>query len=207
MGVMIQEAAGAADTTPRRHRRHGLAALGLLTVASLGLSILGIGTGEGPLGPTGPRGSYGVSAGRDVGDDLTEGGTVLTNHGWFTVHVESIHPLPVDDAAKGLTITDVQLAPASDLVGFLDGTGEEFVGREVRRPTAGYSILPHHRVDGGASQAEVLVHARITRPGTWTYRGYEITYRSGLARHHMVVDAELQVCTPAGRDCSNDTAP
>lgn len=133
MGVMIQETAGAADTTPRRHRRHGLAALGLLTVASLGLSVLGIGTGEGPLGPTGPRGWYGAAVGRDVGADVTEGGTVLTNHGWFTVHVESIRPLPVDDATRGLSITDVQLAPASgSMVGLVDGTGEEFVGREVR---------------------------------------------------------------------------
>lgn len=40
----------------------------------------------------------------------------------------------------------------------------------------------------------------------WTYRGYEVTYRSGPVRHRMVVDVDLQACTPAGRDCSQDTA-
>lgn len=186
-----------APTTHRR--RNAVLALGGLAAAGLVLSVLGIGTGDGPLGPPG---GYGTSVSRDVGSEFTEGSTTLVNHGWFAAHIESIRPLPVDDATQGLAITDVQLAPASGpLIGLVDGSGEEYVSDGVRSPAAGYTLLGSRRFDGAGSRAEVLVRARVTHPGAWTYRGYEVTYRSGLVRHHMVVDVELQACTPSGRDC------
>jgi hypothetical protein len=191
MGVTMQGTTGAVDTAPRRHRRHGPAALGLLTVASLGLSVLGIGTGDGPLGPPD---AYVLGVSGDVGRELTDGVTMLDDDGWFAAHVESIRPLPVDDASRGLTITGIELARPG-------------AGPGVRSAAEGYTLLAGRRSGGAGSQAALLVHARITQPGTWSYRGYEITYRSGLVRHHMVVDAQLTACTPAGRDCSKDTAP
>jgi hypothetical protein len=98
----------------------------------------------------------------------------------------------------------VRLGPASggSLIGLVDGTGAEFVSTEVRSPASDYTIRAGRRSHGEGSRAEILVRARITRPGVWTYRGYEVTYRSGLVRHRMVLDVQLQACTPTGRDCS-----
>lgn len=190
---------GTATRAQHTHRAHGVAALGLLTAASLGLSVLGIGTGNGPLGP--PT-SYGMGISRDVGDEFTEGATMLRNDGWFTAHVEGIRPVPVDDAAARMPVTAVEIAPSSDLgIGMSEGPGYDTLAREVRSPVRGYAIPPQRLVGERASLAEVLVRAKITEPGVSTYRGYEVTYRSGFVRHRMVVDVELQGCTPRGATC------
>ena len=199
MGVGIQEPAGSATRTPRTQGRRAVAAFGLLTVVSLALSVLGIGTGDGPLGP--PMG-YGASIPRDVGDEFTEGTTMLVNDGLFSVHIESIRPLPFGDGATGLSITAVELAPHQDLgVGMVDGPGYETVPRDIRRSPGGYQIPPERRVGERASMAEVLLRITVERAGVWTYRGYEVVYRSGFVRHRMVMPIDLQVCTPRGATC------
>jgi hypothetical protein len=48
--------------------------LGALTLVSIGLSVVGTGTGDGPLGPP-PV--YGAGISRDVGDEVTEGSAFL----------------------------------------------------------------------------------------------------------------------------------
>lgn len=199
MGATIHEPVGTAARAPRAPRRQGPAALGLLTVASIGLSALGIGTGDGPLGP--PPG-YGVGVSRDVGSEVTEGSTFLVNHGWFTAHLESVRPVSVGDEAAGLTVTAVEVAPASPSgIGMVDGDGYEYVAQGVRSSPAGYTVLPERRVGKDTGYVEVLVRAKVTRPGTWHYRGYEIVYRSGFVKHRMTVGADFWVCTPSGTQC------
>lgn len=199
MGVTIQEPVGTAARAPHVHRRRGVAALGLLTVASIGLSVVGIGTGDGPLGPP-PR--YGAGLSTDVGHEFTEGNTFLRNSGVLPVHIESIRAVPIGDATSGAPVTAIEMvAPSSPAIGVVDGAGHDTVPRQLRRDPAGYTIAPQRGVGEQKGTAEVLVRVRVERAGSWSYRGYEVTYRSGFIRHHLVVDAHLQVCTPAGSDC------
>ena len=187
---------------PRRPRRRWgarvAAALAALVVVGFVMAATGWGTGDGPLGP--PPG-YGAGISRDVGDEVTEGTTVLVNDGWFAARIESIRPLPVGDAAAGAPVTAVELALIRPtMVGMADGPGYDTVGPNTRRAARGYAIDPP-RTLGHAGTAEVLVRLRVARPGTWHYRGYEVVYRSAGIRHRMVVQVDLRVCTPRGADC------
>ena len=49
---------------------------------------------------------------------------------------------------------------------------------------------------GTESAFEVLARAKVTHDGVWAYRGYEVTYRSGVVRHRAVLPATLTVCAP-----------
>ena len=199
MEVGIQEPVGTPARAPHAIGRHGVIALALLSVASVILSVLGIGTGDGPLGP--PPG-YGVGISRDVGSEVTEGGTFLENDSWFTAHLERIRPIAVGTEATGLGTTAVEVVPASPSgIGIVDGAGYEHIAKEVRSDPAGYAVLPERRMGQDTGYVEVLVRVKVTRPGAWHYRGYEVTYRSGLVRHHLVVPADLWVCTPSGALC------
>ncbi len=194
---------GTASATPRTRRRPGAAAFGLLTAASVVLSVLGIGTGYGPLGP--PPG-YGAGISRDVGAEVTEGSTFLVNDSWFTAHLESVRPISVGDEAAGLPITAVEITPASPSgIGMVDGAGYEYVAKGMRSSPKDYSVLPERRTGKDAGYIEVLVRARVTEPGAWHYRGYEVTYRSGFVRHRMVVAANFWVCTPSAATCPPGT--
>lgn len=177
-------------------------AVGVLAAVGVTMCLTGIGTGEGPLGPT----DWGASAAtsRDVGDEFTEGAVALVNDGWFDVHIESVRPLPVGDAARGLAVTSVRLAPrvhGRDGVGLVEGSGAEVVPLADRRSPAGFTIPRTSDAGPFGGSAELLVTYEVTRPGTWKYRGYEVVYRSGLVRHRVVLPFVVGVCTPAGKDC------
>lgn len=186
----------------RWSRRRASVAVGVVAVVGATMCLTGIGTGEGPLGPT----DWGASAGasRDVGDEFTEGAVALVNDGWFDVHIDSVRPVPVEDAARGLAVTSVRLAPrvqGRDGIGLVDGSGAEVVPLADRRPPSGYTIPRTRDAGPFGGSAEVLVTYEVTSPGTWEYRGYEVVYRSGLVRHRVVLPFAVGVCTPAGKDC------
>lgn len=207
MGVVVQGDGGSGDAERQPGRRpwgrrwnrwHAAITVGVVAVVGVTMCLTGIGTGDGPLGPPG---GYGAGISRDVGDEVTEGATVLVNDGWFAVHIESIRPLPVDDAGTGLPVTAVELAPARPtMVGMADGPGYETVAANARGTPAGYVIEPPRVLDHDGL-AEVLVRFRVVQPGTWRYHGYEVVYRSGGIRHRMVVAVDLRVCTPRGASC------
>lgn len=183
----------------RRWSRRGVTiTVGVVAAMGVTMGVTGTGTGDGPLGP--PPG-YGAAISRDVGDEVTEGATVLVNRGWFTAHIESIRPLPDDAAVSAVHVTAVELAPTRPtMVGVADGPGYDTVDAASRRPAAGYEIAPQRRHDG-PGQAEVLVRFKVVQPGTWRFRGYEVVYRSGLVRHRMVVAIDFRICTPRGAPC------
>ena len=186
----------------RWNRRRTAIAVAVVAVVGMTMCTTGIGTGEGPLGPT----DWGAGAGasRNVGDEFTEGAVVLVNDGWFDVHVESVRPLPDGDAARGLAVTSVRLSAGvegRDGVGLVDGSGADVVALSERRPPAGYTIPRVADAGQFGGSAEVLVTYRVTRSGTWTYRGYEVVYRSGLVRHRILLPFNVTVCTPSGADC------
>lgn len=206
MGV-VQGDVGFDDAEPPPARRpwwrrwsRRRTAVAVCVVAAVGVTmcLTGIGTGDGPLGP--PPG-YGAAISRNVGDEVTEGATVLVNHGWFTAHIESIRPLPVDAAASAVHVTAVEMAPTRPtMVGMADGRGYDTVDAASRGPVDGYEIAPQRRHDG-PGQAEVLVRLRVDQPGTWRFRGYEVVYRSAGIRHRMVVGVDLQLCAPRTTPC------
>ena len=171
-------------------------AAGLVGAVSVTMAATGWGTGDGPLGPPG-GGEVGVT--RDVGARFTEGLVILHNDGWFDAHIESVRPIPLGPADDGLTVEDVSLARVvSDHgpIGIVDGLGEGLVPTSERRKPAGV-VIPQDRSSGrDSTHLEVLATYRITHPGTWTYRGYEVTYRSGLVRHRMVVPLSVVACAP-----------
>ncbi|MFC8501967.1 hypothetical protein ACFUC1_06375 [Pedococcus sp. NPDC057267] len=186
----------------RWNRRRVAVAVGVVAAVGVTMCLTGIGTGEGPLGPT--HWAAGAGASRDVGDEFTEGAVALVNDGWFDVHLESVRPVPATDTSAGLAVTSVQLAPrvhGRDGIGLVDGSGAELVPLADRRAPAGYTIPRTRDAGPFRGSAEVLVTYRVTRPGTWKYRGYEVVYRSGLVRHRVVMPFAVSVCTPAGKDC------
>lgn len=170
------------------------------------MALAGWGTGDGPLGPPGGA-EVGIT--RDVGARFTDGLVILHNDGWFDARIESVRPLPLGPADDGLTVEDVSLArvvSGHGTIGIVDGLGEGLVPTSERRKPDGV-VLPRDRSAGrDGAQVEVLATYRITRPGTWTYRGYEVTYRSGLVRHRMVVPLSVVACAPkrAIADCQLD---
>lgn len=183
-------------------RRRVAIAVAVVAVVGATMCLTGIGTGEGPLGHDDQGASASVS--RDAGDEFTEGAVSLVNDGWFDVHIESVRPVPVDDAASGLAVLSVRLAPRTkgqDSIGLVDGTGAEFVPMPDRKALAGYTV--RRTADAGpfGGSAEVLVSYRVLREGTWTYGGYEVVYRSGLVRHRVVLPFQVRACAPKTADC------
>lgn len=181
-----------------RHLGHGLfLAASLFTV----LAVTGIGTGPGPLGDCC---GYGAGISRDVGDTVTEGNTVLGNPGWFPVVLEKVRPLPAPGAAEGLEVTAVEMArlpppEGRSAVGMVEGAGWKYVPADQRHPVDGFVLPPRWRVGEHHGLGEVLVQYRIRQEGTWSYRGYELTYRSGLVRHRAVLDVTMTACAPAAQ--------
>jgi hypothetical protein len=169
------------------------------------LAVTGIGTGPGPLGPDL---DHGVLVTRDVGEEVTLGNVTLVNEGRLPLHLESIRLLPEPGATAGLAVTAVEVAPvpttgSAGYIGISDGPGYATVPASARRPATGV-VLPTS-ADGaestqppgqGKGVLQVLVRARVTQDGTWTYRGYEVTYRSGLVRHRAVLDMTVTACAP-----------
>ena len=183
----------------RWNRRHAATAVGVVAVVGVTMCLTGIGTGEGPLGPA-P--GYGAAISRDVGDEITEGATVLVDDGWFAAHVESVRPLPVGEAATAVRVEAVELVPASrNGIGMVDGPGYDLLPSGVRSAPEGY-VIHSARSFGSPGTAEVLVRFTVVQPGEWRFRGYEVVYRSGLVRHRMVADVDFRICTPRGAPCN-----
>jgi hypothetical protein len=166
------------------------------------LAYTGVGTGPGPLGDCC---GYGVGASRDVGVTVTEGNVIVANRGWLPIRLEEVRPLPSDGAGAGLPVTAIEVAdlPVAGAdygtIGLVTEEGYQHVPLERRHPVHGFDIQPAWRVGKDHGLAEVLVRYRIAQEGTWTYRGYELTYRSGLVRHRAVLDVTMTACAPAAR--------
>ena len=181
-----------------RHLGHGLfLAATLFTV----LAVTGIGTGPGPLGECC---GYGVGITRDVGDTFTEGTTVLQNPSWFPIVMEDVRPLPTRGAGTGVEVVAVELATmpvpgTSEAIGMAGGDGSQVVPSQRRHPVEGFVLQPEWRVGRRHGDTEVLVRYRLRKEGTWTFRGYELTYRSGLVRHKAVLDVTMTACAPAAQ--------
>ena len=207
MGAGVTESyAAAAPARPRagwwavltRHIAAGaFLAASLFTV----MAVTGIGTGAGPLGP---HLGHGSSITRDVGAEVTVGNVTLVNEGLFPLEIEGIRPLPEDGADAGVTVTAVEVAPlplvgTRGYIGIADGRGYEEVPASQRRTPQG-AVLPR-RTDAQdrAGLLQVLVRYRLVREGTWVYRGYEVTYRSGLVRHRAVLDVTMAACAPTSQ--------
>ena len=205
MGAGVTESyAGAAPVRPRwagwavltRNGVHGAFLAASLFVV---LALTGFGTGPGPLGDCC---GYGVGVTRGLGDTVTEGNVILRNQGWFPVVLGDVRPLPADGADAGLAATTVEIAelPAAGAdygtIGLADEEGYPHVPAARRHPVSGWVIPPEWRVGKDRGLAEVLVRYRILDEGTWTYRGYELTYRSGLVRHRVVIDVTMTACAP-----------
>ncbi|SES47046.1 hypothetical protein SAMN05216199_3994 [Pedococcus cremeus] len=181
-----------------RHPGRGLfLAASLFTV----LAVTGIGTGPGPLGDCC---GYGVGITRNVGDSFTEGTTVLQNRSWFPIVMEDLRPVPTRGAETGAEVVSVEVAtmPApgtSDAIGTAERDGSQVIPAQRRHPVDGFVLQPEWRVGEHHGLGEVLVQYRIRQEGTWSYRGYELTYRSGLVRHKAVLDVTMTACAPASQ--------
>jgi hypothetical protein len=133
---------------------------------------------------------------------LTEGNVIIANRGRFPVVLETVRPVPSDGAGAGLVVTAVEVAdlPVAaaeyGVIGSVDGEGYKHVPDKRRHPVSGYVIQPERTVGRDRGLAEVLVRYRIEQEGVWTYRGYEVTYRSGLVRHSAVLDVTMTACAP-----------
>jgi hypothetical protein len=152
-----------------------------------------------------------VGTTRDVGVSFAEGEIFLHNDGWFDAHIESVRPLPEDGARKGVPVVAVALAmqrPGRDTIGVVEGAGEELVPTADRHPVEGFVIHPDRAVGRDRGMAEILASYRLAREGTWHYRGYEVTYRSGLVRHRMLVPLTVEACAPkrATPGCSGESS-
>jgi hypothetical protein len=146
---------------------------------------------------------------RDVGLSFTEGGTILHNDGWFDAHIESLRAVPEGDATEGMPVASVTLAmlePGRSAIGTVEGAGGELLPSADRHPVEGFVIPPDRAVGRDRGMAEILVTYRLAREGTWHYRGYEVTYRSGLVRHRMLVPLTVEACAPqrATPGCDGD---
>lgn len=193
-----------------RDLRRPLAVAGVLAASLFAvMAATGIGTGPGPLGDCC---GYRVGISRDVGDSFTEGTMVLDNRSWFPIVVEDIRPLPSTGAARGLAVAAVELAHlpppgSSEAIGMGEGDGSHVVPAERRHAVKGSVLQPEWRVGKDRTAQEVLVRYRLEQEGRWTYRGYELTYRSGLVRHRAVLDVTMTACAPAARIPVSDCDP
>jgi hypothetical protein len=186
-----------------RARRLVWAVVALAVAVGVLMAATGWGTGDGPLGPPGGA-KVGITA--NVGDAFTEGGIFLHNDGPFDAHIESVRAVPAQGATEAMPVVAVTLTtrePGRDAIGIVEGSGEELVPTADRHPAEGFVIHPDRAVGRDLGMAEVLVTYRVEREGTWHYSGYEVTYRSGLVRHRMLVPLTVEACAPkrATPDC------
>lgn len=206
MGAGVSEPYAAAPARPRAGwwavlTRHSVPGMILAVLLFTAMAITGIGTGAGPLGP---HFGHGMTITRDAGAEFTVGNVTLVNEGLFPLEVESIRPLPENGADAGVTVTAVEVAPlpltgTRGYIGIADGRGYEEVTASQRRIPQG-AVLPRRTDDQSqAGLPQVLVRYRLVREGTWVYRGYEVTYRSGLVRHRAVLDVTMAACAPTSR--------
>jgi hypothetical protein len=209
-GIMATAGVPGADAAARRSRAGGWRHLGLpLGYAALLATALftvmgatGIGTGPGPLGDCC---GYGAGISSDVGVTVTEGFVVIGNRGWFPMRLEQVRPLPSGGGGTGFPVTAVEVAdlPVAGAeygtVGLITDEGYQHVPADRRHPVRGFVIQPQWRVGKDRGLAEILVRYRLAGQGTWVYRGYEVTYRSGLVRHKAVLDLSVAACAPQSR--------
>jgi len=152
-----------------------------------------------------------VGTTRDVGASFTEGEIFLHNDGWFDAHIESVRAVPEGDAMEGMPVASMTLAmrePGRSAVGMAEGAGGEIIPTADRHHLEGFDIHPDRAVGRGRGMAELLVTYRLAREGTWHYLGYEVTYRSGLVRHRMLVPLTVEACAPkrAAPGCGGESS-
>jgi hypothetical protein len=162
------------------------------------MAATGIGTGSGSLGP---RFGHVATITRGVGAEVTIGNVTLLNEGWLPITIERIRPIPAEHAQDGVEIVAVEVADLSPadtdaFIGMVDGSGYDAVRLDLRRSPRGQVLPPQWRAGEGQGMVQTLVRIRVLREGEWTYRGYEVTYRSGLVRHRAVLPVDITACTP-----------
>ncbi len=169
MGVDVHESAAAARPDRGARTPETVRAVALLVTVNFALCVMGIWTGNGPLGPPA---SYGVAATRPVGVEVTEGSTGLVNHSVLPAHIESIKPMEVGATADGLATTAIELGPAKGpRIGLVDGPGYDLIPAADRAAVDKRAIAPDHRVGGEAASVPILVRLQATKPRSTDGRG------------------------------------
>lgn len=186
--------------------RHVAWFVAALLAGGAAMAVTGWGTGDGPLGlPRGVSASMAVPV--DIGGSVTDGGASgLRNHGWFDATIERIRPIPLDGAGRGMPVQSVRLA---HWLRQTDGDGRTYyVPDEPGTPAEGFVLHPVSRGGSLKNGVQVVATYRVAAQGVWRYRGYEVTYRSGLVRHRMVIPFEVVGCAPKGTasDCGGSAS-
>lgn len=177
-----------------RARRTVGAVVALAVAVGVLMAATGWGTGDGPLGLP-DNGSAMMQQTGSVGSMVIDGGASgVANHGWFDATIEQIRPIPVDGAQDGMPVESVRLthwAPQTDA----NGQGYYLPGEPGESPR-GFVVHPIRHGGRLANAIQVVVHYRLAAEGVWRYQGYEVTYRSGLVKHRMVVPFSVVGCAP-----------
>ena len=185
-----------AVTGGRWTRRHLVLATAAAVIGVVvAMAWTGWGTGPGPLAPPElGRNTARVEIPAMVGSVVSDAGAFgLHNRGRFDAHLERVRPIPVDAATKGMPVESVRLAHPTE-----HRSGDDTWWEPGQETTAEGFTFPRGRPDDDpGSWMNLVVRFRLAEEGLWTYRGYEVTYRSGLVRHRMVLPLEFVGCAPA----------